>query len=132
VSERRKAPENRGLSIPSPFFGRSPETPFDDSSLAARAGTAWRKAKLEGITLHEARHTYASLMIAAGLNAKSLQTYMGHSSVTITYDCYGHLMPGNEDQAAALLDAYLERSDTQARAAQLRHSCGTVRHSEAQ
>ena len=32
---------------------------------------------------------------------------------------YGHLMPGNEDEAAALLDAYLERSDTNARLAQV-------------
>jgi len=104
------------------FFGRTAETPFDDSSLAARAATAWKNAELEGITLHESRHTYASLMIAAGVNAKSLQTYMGHSSVTVTYDRYGHLMPGNEEEAAGLLDAYLERADTQARAAQLRHS----------
>jgi integrase len=58
-------------------------------------------------------------MIAAGVNAKSLQTYMGHSSVTVTYDRYGHLMPGNEDEAAALLDAYLERSDTRTRLAQV-------------
>ena len=40
---------------------------------------------------------------------------MGHASVMITYDRYGHLMPGNEDEAAALLDAYLERANTQAR-----------------
>jgi integrase len=101
------------------FFGRTEGTPFDDSSLAARAATAWKNVELEGITLHEARHTYASLMIAAGVNAKSLQTYMGHSSVTITYDRYGHLMPGNEGEAAGLLDAYLERSDTKARLAQI-------------
>jgi integrase len=49
-------------------------------------------------------------MIAAGVNAKALSTYMGHSSITITYDRYGHLMPGNEDEAAALLDTYLERA----------------------
>ncbi|HEY8844348.1 MAG TPA: tyrosine-type recombinase/integrase [Gaiellaceae bacterium] len=47
------------------------------------------------IGLHEARHTYASLMIAAGVNAKALATYLGHSSITITLDRYGHLMPGN-------------------------------------
>jgi integrase len=41
---------------------------------------------------------------------------MGHSSIQITFDRYGHLMPGNEEEAAMLLDAYLER------AAQLRHS----------
>lgn len=49
-------------------------------------------------------------MIAAGVNAKALSTHMGHASVTITLDRYGHLMPGNEEQAAGLLDAYLARS----------------------
>jgi integrase len=100
-------------------FGHDGARPFDDSSLAARAGTAWRKAEANPITLQEARHTCASLMIAAGVNAKAICTYMGHSSITVTYDLYGHLMPGNEDQAAALLDAYLERANTQARLAQL-------------
>jgi hypothetical protein len=32
---------------------------------------------------------------------------MGHSSITITFDRYGHLIPGNEEEAAELLDAYL-------------------------
>ncbi len=58
-------------------------------------------------------------MIAARVNAKALATSMSHASVTITSDRYGHLMPGNEDEAAALLDAYLARADTQARLAQL-------------
>jgi integrase len=43
-------------------------------------------------------------MIAAGINSKALSTYMGHSSITITLDRYGHLLPGNETQAAQLLD----------------------------
>ena len=47
---------------------------------------------------------FASLMIAAGCDAKALSTYMGHSSITITLDRYGHLMAGNEEQAAGLLD----------------------------
>jgi integrase len=58
-------------------------------------------------------------MIAAGVNAKALSSYMGHSSITITLDRYGHLMPGNEDAAAELLDAYLERANTAARLAQV-------------
>jgi integrase len=46
-------------------------------------------------------------MIAAGLNAKALSAYMGHASITITLDRYGHLFPGSEEQAAVLLDIYL-------------------------
>ncbi len=42
-------------------------------------------------------------MIAAGVNAKALASYIGHASVTITFDLYGHLMPGNEEEAAGLL-----------------------------
>ena len=49
-------------------------------------------------------------MIAAGVNAKSLSSYMGHASITITLDRYGHLFPGNEAEAAGLLDAYLSRA----------------------
>ena len=38
-------------------------------------------------------------MIAAGVNAKALSSYMGHSTITMTLDRYGHLMPGNENEA---------------------------------
>ena len=88
------------------IFGATPESPFDPSALTRRADVAW--TDLERITLHECRHTFASLMIAAGVNAKALSTYMGHANISITLDRYGHLMPGNEDEAAGLLDAYLD------------------------
>jgi hypothetical protein len=51
-------------------------------------------------------------MIAAAVNANTLKVYMGQSSITVTLDRYGHLFPGNESQAAALLDAYLEQAST--------------------
>ena len=77
------------------------------------------EARLDGIGLHEARHSCASLWIAAGLNAKAISTFMGHTSIVVTYDLYGHLMPGSETEAVGLVDAYLERADTQARLAQV-------------
>ena len=91
------------------LFGRTPTKPFDDRALKLRAEKAWHKAGLAPITLHEARHTYARLLIAAGVNSKAVSTYMGHATITITLDRYGHLMPGNEAQTANLLDAYLAR-----------------------
>lgn len=65
---------------------------------------------LRPLGFHEARHTYASIAIAAGLNAKTLSTYLGHATVTTTLDRYGHLMPGSEVEARAMLDAYLDRT----------------------
>jgi integrase len=88
-------------------FGTGSTQPFTPSNVRKRANAAWTRAGLDPIGLHECRHTFASLMIAAGVNAKALSEYMGHSSVTITLDRYGHLMPGNEREAATLLDAYL-------------------------
>lgn len=62
-------------------------------------------------------------MIAAGVNAKALQTFMGHSSITVTLDRYGHLFPGSEQEAADLLDAYLVDGAERARAAEI-EPCG--------
>jgi integrase len=66
-------------------------------------------AGVEPPTLHECRHGYAALMIAAGVNVKALSTFMGHANIRITLDQYGHLLPGAEDEAAGLLDAFLAR-----------------------
>ena len=54
--------------------------------------------------------TFASMMIAAGVNAKALSTFMGHANISITMDRYGHLMPGSEEEAAKRMDDYLERA----------------------
>jgi len=80
---------------------------FNPSHTNLRAKTAWLEAGLTPIGLHECRHTFAAYMIAAGINPKALSTYMGHSSITVTLDRYGHLLPGNEHEAATLLDTWL-------------------------
>jgi integrase len=91
-------------------FGSTATAPFVPSTVRRRARAAWKAAKLEPIGLHECRHTFASLMIAAGVNVKALSTYMGHASVTITLDRYGHLFPGHEAEVVRSLDAYLARA----------------------
>jgi len=84
--------------------------PFCSGWVAERVAKVWQENELQPIGLHECRHNYAAFMIAAGVNAKALSTYMGHSSITITLDRYGHLMPGNEREAADLLTGYLARA----------------------
>ncbi len=113
--EQRSRVERTGEQL---VFGRTPADPFAPDALQRRADKAWGAAGLDRITPHECRHTYASLMIAAGVNAKALSTYMGHANIGITLDRYGHLMPGSEDEAAGLLDSYLTaRLDAAAAAA---------------
>jgi len=111
------------------IFGRTPTEAFVRTTTRRRALVAWtahnegvkQRARAAGrevepdelltpLTAHEARHTCASYLIAAGLNPKQVQTYIGHSDVRTTYNIYGHLMPGDEREAAARLDAFLGAS----------------------
>lgn len=100
-------------------FGRAEDVPFSPSTVNLRAATAWEAAGLEAIGLHECRHTCASYFIAAGINAKTLSTFLGHASITTTLDRYGHLFPGSESEAVGLVDAYLERASTDSRLSQV-------------
>jgi integrase len=93
-----------GLLFP---HAHRPTEPIGHDTLRTRMRTQWDAAGMNRLGFHEARHTFASLMIAAGVNAKALSTYMGHATIGITFDRYGHLFPGNEAQAAGLLNAYL-------------------------
>lgn len=85
-------------------FGRSASKPFTPSTIGNRAKEAWKHHKPIG--LHECRHTFASFMIDAGANAKALSVVMGHASITTTFDTYGHMMPGGEQEVGRLLAAY--------------------------
>ncbi len=58
---------------------------------------------------HDLRHTYAALSLAAGVDLFTLSRRMGHSSITVTADRYGHLYAGKDDDADAL-DTFLRRA----------------------
>jgi integrase len=90
-----------------PSSAAPPEGTFEPSTVRRRALAAWKQAGLAPIGLHEARHTFASVMIAAGVNAKAICEYMGHATITMTFDRYGHMLPGSRVEAAARVDAFL-------------------------
>jgi integrase len=58
-----------------------------------------------GLRFHDLRHTCAALLIAAGAHSKAIQQRLGHSSIQITMDRYGHLLPDADDRLADVLDA---------------------------
>jgi integrase len=66
-----------------------------------------------------ARHSAASMWIASGLPVKAVSELIGHASVPITLDRYGHLLPAALDDAAAAFAAYLDRADTTSRLEQI-------------
>lgn len=104
-------------------FGRTPTEPFTPSAVRRRALAAWSAENrrrleaaaqndeppprlLEPIRLHECRHTYVSLMHAAGVPLERIGDYVGHSSTYMT-DRYRHLLRGQAAADAARLDEYV-------------------------
>jgi integrase len=113
------------------IFGITSRRPFSTSHVRRRALGAWAAAAigsffrirrpavlLEPIVLHECRHTCVSIWHDAGLSLERIGDYIGHSSAYMT-DRYRHLLDGHHAEAAAMVDAYLQRADTQARLAQV-------------
>ena len=64
------------------------------------------KAELRRIRLHDLRQTYASLLIQQGESLAYVQEQLGHSSIQVTVDTYGHLIPGANRAAVDRLDAH--------------------------
>ena len=66
---------------------------------------ALEKAGLRRITLHDFRHTYATLRIMKGDNIKDVSEQLGHSSIKITLDTYTHWIPGTKKSEVDELDS---------------------------
>jgi len=62
------------------------------------------KAGLREIRIHDLRHTFASMLIQNGESLAYVRDQMGHHSIQITVDTYGHLVPGANRQAVDRLD----------------------------
>ncbi|MBW2062760.1 MAG: tyrosine-type recombinase/integrase [Deltaproteobacteria bacterium] len=60
---------------------------------------------------HDLRHTYASLLIDQGEHPKYIQIQMGHSSINVTMDTYGHLMNPVNREASGRLDTAIFGED---------------------
>ena len=59
---------------------------------------------LRRIRIHDLRHTYASLLIQNGESLAYVKEQLGHHSIQMTVDVYGHLVPGSNRQAVDRLD----------------------------
>jgi integrase len=70
----------------------------------------WRPATtaagLDGLRIHDLRHTAVALWIAAGASAKEVAVRAGHSSVSFTLDRYGHLYPESDASLRDRLDTF--------------------------
>lgn len=68
----------------------------------------------EDLRMHDLRHTCASLLIQLGAHPKLIQEWLGHKSITVTMDVYGHLFPSLSDSMAERLDQVFQRAREEA------------------
>jgi integrase len=83
---------------------------------------AVKAAGLRHVTQHSLRHTYASLLIAQGENPKYISEQLGHASIQITMDRYGHLFPNAKRTTGARLEAQLAAGKDQAPGVESSHT----------
>lgn len=68
-----------------------------------------------GFRFHDLRHHFASLLIASGLDVKTVQARMRHANAKTTLDVYGHMWPERDESSrAAVAAVYAERGETPA------------------
>jgi integrase len=90
-------------SAPDPdsfIFCKSDGTPFDPDYFDELFDKIRQKAGLPDVRFHDLRHFFASMLIAQGESAKYVSDQLGHSSVQVTFDIYGHLFPTARQEAA--------------------------------
>ena len=64
----------------------------------------------EGLRFHDLRHTYAAFCIASTADPYAVMRRMGHSSITVTYDTYGHLFPERDVEITDAPDGLFQLS----------------------
>jgi integrase len=69
-----------------------------------------QRRKLHGPNFHALRHSHASHLLRAGVDAKVISERLGHSRVAFTLDTYTHLKPSQDAEAARRIDAAMERA----------------------
>jgi integrase len=81
----------------------------DPSHVVRDLRTVLKKAGLRRIRFHDLRHTYASLLLQNRESPVYVKEQLGHHSIQITVDTYGHLVPGANREAVNRLDDLLEK-----------------------
>ena len=109
-TQRKRAALKAGDAV-APWVFLTPDGhPIDGDNLRSRVFyRLLEKAELRRIRLHDLRHTYASLLIQQGESLAYVQEQLGHSSIQVTVDTYGHLIPGANRAAVDRLDAHPTR-----------------------
>jgi integrase len=116
VAHREEQDKNRQL------FGSDYKTDLD-LIVALPDGSPWKpdsftasyarfaaKIGLKGIRFHGLRHSHASHMLRQRIPLKTVQQRLGHANASVTLNTYAHMLPGDDEEAAELIDKRLREA----------------------
>lgn len=93
-----------GRAFPAWVFPSHEGTPLESGNVRRSLSLCLKKAGMRHLRFHDLRHSFASYLIANGESLAYVKEQMGHASIQITVDTYGHLIPGANRQAVNRLD----------------------------
>ena len=101
---QRKRWIKKGKPLPPQVFASLEGTPLEERNVRHVFTRILEKAELRQIRIHDLRHTFASLLLQQGESIVYVKEQLGHASIQITVDTYGHLIPGANRAAVEKLD----------------------------
>jgi integrase len=85
-------------------FDRTDGKPWNPDQFSWRFADLVRRAGIPKVRLHDLRHSYASLSLAAGTDLKIISTSLGHSTIAVTANLYMHVTESLKHESAAKLE----------------------------
>lgn len=104
LTDHRKRQERSEIFDPALIFICGGLRPLPDTVIENANQRYAAAAGVKHITIHEFRHSHASLLCNAGINVKEVARRLGHADAEITLKTYAHLYPAEEERAVAVLN----------------------------
>jgi integrase len=96
--------QDSGLVFTSPIG-----TPMEPRNMTREFHKMLKDADVPRVRFHDLRHTAATLLLAQGVDPRTIMETLGHSQISLTLNTYSHVLPALQAEAAAKLDAILSR-----------------------
>jgi integrase len=104
LTERKKDAMKAGSPAPLAFVFQRDGQPMEQNYIRRIYKRVLAKAGIRDMRFHDIRHTYASLLLSQGESPVYVKEQLGHQSIQITVDVYGHLIPSSNRGAVNRLD----------------------------
>jgi integrase len=97
----------KGTGTDDPVFQNRNGKPLIPSTVIRKLHATLERADIRKLRFHDLRHTYGALALSMGAPPKFVQNQMGHASLTITLDTYGHWMPSAYGEFGEIFDDFV-------------------------